>query len=130
MTLSTASGATRVLEIAHVLFMDIVAYSRMTMEEQEQVLRQLQEVVRNTSEFARAYGSDQIISLPTGDGMALVFFTDPEAPARCAVELNRAVRKEPALKIRMGIHSGPVYRVADINANRNVAGAGSTSHSG
>ena len=110
--------------------MDIVAYSRMTMEEQEQVLRQLQEAVRNTSEFARAYGSDQIISLPTGDGMALVFFTDPEAPARCAVELNRAVRKEPALKIRMGIHSGPVYRVADINANRNVAGARSTSHSG
>ena len=112
------------LEIAHVLFMDIIAYSKLPMDEQQKVLRQLQESVRGTEEFARAQAKDELIRLPTGDGMALVFFTDPEAPVRCALELSHTLRDHPEIPLRMGIHSGPVYRVADINANRNVAGGG------
>ena len=124
MLTSTDSASIRVLEIAHVLFMDIVAYSRMSLEEQEQTQCRLQEAVRATEDFARAQSANQLISLPTGDGMALVFFADAEAPARCALELSRVVGEDPALRLRLGIHSGPVYRVADINANRNVAGGG------
>ncbi|MFI5089317.1 MAG: adenylate/guanylate cyclase domain-containing protein [Terriglobales bacterium] len=112
------------LQIAHVLFVDVVSYSVMPMDKQEQTLRALQEAVRNTEEFVRARDSDQLISLPTGDGMALVFFNDAEAPAHCAVQLSRALQSQADIKVRMGIHSGPVYRVADINANRNVAGGG------
>jgi class 3 adenylate cyclase/tetratricopeptide (TPR) repeat protein len=111
-------------EMAHVLFLDIVAYSRLPMEQQAGVLSRLQELVRQTPEFPRAQKTHRLITLPTGDGMALVFFNDPEAPARCAVELAQAIRAEPGLELRMGIHTGPVYRVADINANRNVAGGG------
>lgn len=119
-----SSPSSRTLEMAHVLFMDIVAYSRMPMDQQEESLRHLQDQVRGTSEFSRAQASNQLIRLPTGDGMALVFFDDPEAPVRCAFELGRALRQEASFKLRMGIHTGPVYRVADINANRNVAGGG------
>jgi serine/threonine protein kinase/tetratricopeptide (TPR) repeat protein len=117
-------GSSRKLEMAHVLFTDIVAYSRMPMDQQEAALRYLQEKVRSTTEFIEAETSHQLIRLPTGDGMALVFFGDPEAPARCAVELSRALRNEPSFQLRMGVHTGPVYRVADINANLNVAGGG------
>ena len=112
------------LEIAHVLFADIVGYSKLPMDQQEQQLMKLQQTVRQTAEFARAQADDQLISLPTGDGMALVFFGDAEAPVRCAVEIWRSLRNQLALQLRMGIHTGPVYRVADINANRNVAGGG------
>ncbi|HZV60397.1 MAG TPA: protein kinase, partial [Candidatus Eremiobacteraceae bacterium] len=119
-----SSPSSRTLEMAHVLFMDIVAYSRMPMDQQEESLRHLQDKVRGTSEFIRAQASNQLIRLPTGDGMALVFFDDPEAPVRCAFELGRALRQEASFQLRMGIHTGPVYRVADINANRNVAGGG------
>jgi serine/threonine protein kinase/tetratricopeptide (TPR) repeat protein len=118
----TASGHT--LEMAHVLFTDIVAYSRLPMDQQQQVLLRLQEGVRATKEFARAEGSDQLIRLPTGDGMALVFFGDVEAPVRCALELDRILRRWPEMQLRMGIHTGPVYRVEDINAARNVAEGG------
>jgi eukaryotic-like serine/threonine-protein kinase len=111
-------------EIAHVLFMDIVAYSTLPTGKQQQLLEQLNRCVRNTPEFARASDEGQLIRLPTGDGMALVFFRDPEAPVRCALELSRALREHPEIKLRMGIHTGPVYRVADINANMNVAGGG------
>jgi len=104
--------------------MDIVAYSTLPMDYQQRLLTELQETVRHTPEFARAQAEDQLIRLPTGDGMALVFFHDPEAPARCALELGRSLRRNPDIKVRIGIHSGPVYRVADINANRNVAGGG------
>jgi tetratricopeptide (TPR) repeat protein/class 3 adenylate cyclase len=104
--------------------MDIVAYSTLPMDEQQKLLLQLQAVVRATSEFARAQASHQLIRLPTGDGMALVFFRDPEAAVRCALQLSRALHDHPEIKLRMGIHSGPVYRVADINANRNVSGGG------
>jgi serine/threonine protein kinase len=119
-----SSPTSRTLEMAHVLFMDIVAYSRMPMDQQEESLRHLQDKVRGTSEFTRAQASNQLIRLPTGDGMALVFFDDPEAPVRCAFELGRVLRQETSFQLRMGIHTGPVYRVADINANRNVAGGG------
>jgi tetratricopeptide (TPR) repeat protein len=112
------------LEIAHVLFIDIVAYSTLHTDQQHQVLHDLQEAVRSTSTFTRAQADDQLIRLPTGDGMALVFFRDPEAPVRCAMELTEILRRHAEIKLRMGIHTGPVYRVADINANRNVAGGG------
>jgi eukaryotic-like serine/threonine-protein kinase len=112
------------LEIAHVLFVDIVAYSALHMDRQQKLLHDLQEAVRNTPAFNRAQADDQLIRLPTGDGMALVFFRDPEAPVRCALELTKTLCNHPDIKLRMGIHTGPVYRVADINANRNVAGGG------
>jgi serine/threonine protein kinase/tetratricopeptide (TPR) repeat protein len=112
------------MEIAHVLFMDIVSYSTLPMDEQEHVLRELQETVRSNREFAAAQMEDRLTRLPTGDGMALVFFGDAEAPVRCALELARSVAEHRTLKVRMGINSGPVYRVADINSNHNVSGAG------
>jgi len=118
------SGHTPSLEMAYVLFMDIVAYSTLHTDQQQNVLNILQETVRNNAEFVRAQSEDQLIRLPTGDGMALVFFGDPQAPARCALELSRSLHEHPEIMLRMGIHSGPVYRVADINTNRNVAGGG------
>jgi tetratricopeptide (TPR) repeat protein/class 3 adenylate cyclase len=118
------SGSNRTLEIAHVLFMDIVAYSQLPMDEQTRLIEKLQQIVRNTTEFSRAQKRRQLLRLPTGDGMALVFFGDAEAPVRCALEIGRALREQPDLKLRMGIHTGPVQRVEDINANRNVAGGG------
>jgi serine/threonine protein kinase/tetratricopeptide (TPR) repeat protein len=122
--LAADSGSKRTLEVAHVLFTDIVGYSRLPLDQQEQQQRILQDSVLGTPEFSRAQASDQLICLPTGDGMALVFFGDAEAPVRCALECSRALRGHPEVQVRMGIHTGPVYRVADINANRNVAGGG------
>jgi len=104
--------------------MDVVGYSRLMIEEQELTLDELQKIVRELDEFRAASEEKRLIRLPTGDGMALVFFGDPEAPLRAAVELSRALRNHPTLKLRMGIHAGPVYRVEDINANKNVAGGG------
>src|SRR5262249_481287 len=94
------------------------------MDRQHQVLCDLQDAVRNTAAFASAKNADRLIRLPTGDGMALVFFDDPEAPVQCATDLARLLRPRTDIGLRMGIHTGPVYRVADINANRNVAGGG------
>ncbi len=110
--------------MAHVLFMDIVAYSKLPMERQSEILAELQQTVRNTNEFGQAKRSRQLLTLPTGDGMALVFFGDVEAPARCALKVGHIVNEHPYLKLRMGINTGPVQRVEDINANRNVAGGG------
>jgi serine/threonine protein kinase len=115
---------TQQLELAHVLFMDIVGYSLLPMSEQRGLLQRLQECVRGTREFDKAQTKDQIIPLPTGDGMALVFFGDPEAPLRCAVEISHRTRSAEGIRLRMGLHTGPVYRVADINFNRNVSGGG------
>jgi serine/threonine protein kinase/tetratricopeptide (TPR) repeat protein/TolB-like protein len=112
------------MEIAHVLCTDIVGYSSFPMDEQQKLLRRLQSIVRETQEFSRARSQDRLIPLPTGDGMTLVFFGEPESAARCALELGRKLRQVPELPLRMGLNSGPVYRVADINANRNVAGGG------
>ncbi len=118
-----ASQAPR-LEMAHVLFMDIVGYSKLPIDQQQLIVRDLKHAVRNTPQFASAHDTDQLIGLPTGDGMALVFFDNPESPVRCAVELAHALRDYPQIQLRMGVHSGPVYRIADINANRNVSGGG------
>ena len=112
------------LEIAHVLFTDIVGYSKLPMDQQTATLQRLNQIVRATGEFRRAEAGDQLIRLPTGDGMALVFFGDAESALRCAVEVSRALRAAPGLRLRMGVHAGPVYRVADINTNKNVAGGG------
>lgn len=118
------SGPRQPLEVAHVLFIDLVGYSLLPTDAQQRVLKQLQEAVRQTEEFQRAQGQGDLICLPTGDGMALVFFREPEAPVQCALELSKSLRKNPEIYLRMGIHSGPVYRMADINANLNVAGGG------
>jgi len=111
-------------EMAHVLFMDLVGYSRLPMDQQPKLQRELREIVRGAKEYQRAHDSGEMISLPTGDGMALVFFRHPVAPVQCAVEIARALKDHPEIKLRMGVHSGPVYRVADINTSRNVAGGG------
>ena len=111
-------------DTAHVLFMDIVAYSTLLIEEQAASVNELQETVRNTQEFKNAFNDDSLLCLHTGDGMALSFFGDPEAPVRCAAEISQALKSHPVLKLRMGLHSGLVQRVADINANMNIAGGG------
>jgi hypothetical protein len=104
--------------------MDIVAYSKMKMDQQSQRITQLGEIVRSTAEYQRAQSADQIVSLPTGDGMALVFFQNPVAPVECATQISRALKSYPEIKLRMGVHTGTVYRINDINTNRNVAGEG------
>ncbi|MBZ5609831.1 MAG: tetratricopeptide repeat protein [Acidobacteriia bacterium] len=111
------------LELAHVLYMDLVAFSTWPMEEQRQGLQELQKIVRNTSQMRAGEGDSNLIRLPTGDGMALVFFGDPVPCVECALEISAGLKNSP-LKLRMGIHTGPVYRVADINTNLNVAGGG------
>ncbi len=111
------------LETAHVLFMDIVGYTKLLIDQQTERLRKLQEIVLATDECKKASTKD-LIRLPTGDGMALVFFGDPEAPVRCAVEISRILKAQPGIELRMGVHSGLVYHIADINTNMNVAGGG------
>src|SRR5438477_9782400 len=112
------------LEIAHVLFIDVVGYSKLLVKQQSELLRELNEVVSGTNEFHEADSAEKLIRLPTGDGMALVFRTNPEAPAQCAMEIARALKSHPAIQLRMGIHSGPVNEVVDVNQRANIAGAG------
>src|SRR5580700_9481254 len=110
--------------MAHVLFIDTVGNSRLATDHQPEVVTRLQQLVQATDEFQRAHSGGDLVSLPTGDGMALVFFRSPEQPAGCAVDIARALRKDPFCKIRMGVHSGPVFLLQDINGARNVSGAG------
>src|SRR5215475_14601100 len=112
------------LEIAHVLFIDIVGYSKLSINEQRAVVDELTQIVRATEQFQKADASERLIKIATGDGMALVFYTSPEAPVRCAVELSRALKDHPQLRLRMGIHSGPVSGVIDVTGRPNLAGAG------
>jgi serine/threonine protein kinase len=112
------------LEMAYVLFMDIVGYSKLPMDLQTEYLRQLQEVVRSSSAFQQGQLDDRLIPLPTGDGMALAFFGDPLAAICCAFEVSEVLKGYPHIELRMGVNTGPVYRFADINANRNVVGGG------
>src|SRR4029434_7683570 len=112
------------LEIGHVLFIDLVGYSKLLVKQQGELLRELNEVVSGTNDFREADAAGKLIRLPTGDGMALVFRTDPEAPAQCAMEIARALKSHPAIQLRMGIHSGPISEVADVNQRQNIAGAG------
>src|SRR6184192_4707946 len=112
------------LEIAHVLFIDIVGYSKLSVKDQHAAVEQLNQIVRASEQFQRADSAGRLLKVATGDGMALVFYTNPEAPAQCAVEISRALKEEPRLQLRMGIHSGPVSSVVDVNERTNVAGAG------
>src|SRR5947208_5545834 len=118
-----STGDTR-LEIGHVLFIDVVGYSKLLVKPQSELLRELNEVVSGTNEFRQAESAGKLIRLPTGDGMALVFRTNPEAPVECAMEIARALKSHPAIQLRMGIHSGPVNEVVDVNQRANIAGAG------
>src|SRR5437667_8857938 len=112
------------LEIAHVLFIDIVGYSKLSINEQHASVDELNQIVRASQQFQRAEAANRLLKIPTGDGMALVFYTSPEAPAQCAVEISRALKEHPRLQLRMGIHSGPVGGVVDVNERANLAGAG------
>src|SRR6266487_4233920 len=121
--LAVTDSDTRI-EIGHVLFMDVVGYSKLLVDEQREIQEQLSQIVRSTQQVAAAEGAAKLIRLPTGDGMALVFFNSPEAPVYCAIDVAKKVREHPKLRLRMGIHSGPVNEVRDVNDRINVAGAG------
>ncbi len=95
------------LEIAHVLFIDIVRYSKLSINDQHAAIEELNRIVRASEQFQKAEAASRLLKIPTGDGMALVFYTSPEAPAQCAVEISRALKEHPRLQLRMGIHSGP-----------------------
>src|SRR5437762_8621703 len=112
------------LEIAHVLFIDIVGYSKLSINDQNRAVEELNQVVRASEQFQLAEAAGRLLKIATGDGMALVFYTSPEAPAQCAVEIGRALKEHPRLQLRMGIHSGPVSGVIDVNNRPNLAGAG------
>src|SRR5213592_905796 len=118
------------LEIGHVLFIDIVSYSKLLITEQSEQLQTLKEIVRGTEQFRLAEAEGKLLRLPTGDGGALVFRTSPEAPVLCALEITKELQKDPGsrekpqLRLRMGIHSGPVNEVTDLNEQANIAGAG------
>jgi TolB-like protein/Tfp pilus assembly protein PilF len=122
--MSTSAGAGVRLEIGHVLFMDLVGYSKLLLDDQRELLERLTEIVRNTEQVRAAEATEKLIRLPAGDGMALVFFNSPEAPVQCAIEVAEKLKQHPELKLRMGIHSGPVNEVRDVNGRANVAGAG------
>src|ERR1700731_751176 len=111
-------------EIGHVLFIDIVGYSKLLINEQSEQIRKLKEIVRGTEQVRIAEAEGKLLRLPTGDGGALVFRTTLEAPVLCSIEIAKELRKNPELKVRMGIHSGPVNEVTDLNAQANIAGAG------
>src|SRR3954449_13355623 len=111
------------LEIVHVLFLDIVGYSKRLTDEQQALIDQLNELVRGSATFQNAEAADRLIKIPTGDGMALIFYNSPEQPVNCAREISRAL-KDSSLPVRMGVHSGPVSAVTDLNDRVNAAGIG------
>ncbi|MEO6969384.1 MAG: adenylate/guanylate cyclase domain-containing protein, partial [Chthoniobacterales bacterium] len=111
-------------EIGHVLFIDIVGYSKLLINEQTELLEHLKGMVRGSEQVRSAEAEGKLIRLATGDGLALVFRNSPEAPAQCALELSRADKQHPELQLRMGIHSGPINEVTDVNERANVTGAG------
>ncbi len=111
------------LEIGHVLFIDLVGYSKLLIEEQKERLGQLTEIVLATAQVREA-PNEQLVRLPTGDGMALVFRNSAEEPARCALEIAQALKEHPEIRVRMGMHSGPVSEVTDVSGRSNIAGAG------
>src|SRR5215469_12613614 len=112
------------LDIAHVLFIDIVGYSKLLISEQSEQLQKLKEIVWGTEQFRQAQAEGKLLRLATGDGGALVFRNSPEAPVLCAMEIAKALKNYPELHVRMGIHSGPVNEIADLNEQANIAGAG------
>src|SRR5215467_8360161 len=112
------------LELAHVLFIDIVGYSKLLISEQRAFLETLNQIVRGTEQFRKAEAEGRLLKVPAGDGMALVFYTSPEAPVECALEIARADIEHTELELRMGVHTGPVSGVIDVNERANVTGAG------
>src|SRR4029079_7378407 len=112
------------LEIGHVLFIDIVGYSKLLITEQSDQMQTLRQIVRDTEQFKKAEAEGKLLRLPTGAGGALVFRNNPEAPVVCALEISKALKSHPELRVRMGIHSGPVNEITDLNEQANIAGAG------
>src|SRR3954468_15758485 len=112
------------LEIGHVLFIDIVGYSKLLITEQSDQIQTLKEIVRGTEQVRLAEAEGKLLRLPTGDGGALVFRNNLEAPVLCALEVSKALKSHPEIRVRMGVHSGPVNAVTDLNEQSNVAGAG------
>src|SRR5207249_9667811 len=112
------------LEIAHILFIDIVGYSKLSSNDQHATVEELNQIVRASEQSQKAEAAGRLIKIPTGDGMALVFYTSPEAPAQCAIEISRALKEHPRLQVRMGVHTGPVSGMIDVNGHANLAGAG------
>src|SRR3954464_1382566 len=112
------------LEIGHVLFVDVVGYSKLLINQQRDLQERLTEIVRGTEAFRAAESSGRLVRLPLGDGMALVFLDSPEAPLRCAIEIQRALKNQPDMQLRMGINSGPINQIRDVNDRTNIAGAG------
>src|SRR6059058_870744 len=112
------------LEIAHVLFIDVVGYSKLSINEQHAAIEELNQIVRASEQFQRAEAAGRLLKIPTGDSMALVFYKSPEEPVKCALEISRALKEHPRLQLRMGVHSGPVSGVIDVNGQANLAGAG------
>src|ERR1700726_3899660 len=122
MSAETASNLK--FDIGHVLFIDIVGYSKLLINEQSDQLQKLKKIVRGTEQFGLAEAEGKLLRLPTGDGGALVFRNSPEAPVLCAMEIAKALKSHPELQVRMGIHSGPVNEISDLNEQANIAGAG------
>src|SRR5256886_9982292 len=112
------------LEVVHVLFLDIVGYSKQLTHQQQTLIDQLNQVVRSSEEFQNAEAAGRLIKIPTGDGMALVFYKSPAQPVECALEISHALKTYPELRVRMGVHSGPVSAVTDLNDRTNAAGIG------
>src|SRR5438477_1199454 len=112
------------LEIGHVLFIDVVGYSQLLITQQSEHLETLRKIVRGTAQFQAAEAEGKLLRVPTGDGGALVFRTTPEVPVLCALEISKELKKHPELRVRMGIHSGPVNAITDLNEQANIAGAG------
>src|SRR5205807_4904193 len=110
--------------IGYVLFIDIIGYSKLLITEQSELLRKLTALVRETDQFQVADAEGKLIRIPTGDGMALVFRNSPEAPAQCALDLSKRLKAYPELQVRMGVHSGQVNEVVDVNERTNITGAG------
>src|SRR5437870_11818645 len=122
MSAETASNLK--FEIGHVLFIDIAGYSKLLINEQSEQIQNLKAIVRGTEQVRLAEAEGKVLRLPTGDGGALVFRTSPEAPVLCALEISKELKKHPELQVRMGIHSGPVNEVTDLDEQANIAGAG------
>src|SRR5678815_4305146 len=118
------SSADVKFEIGHVLFIDLVGYSKLLITEQSDQLQTLRQIVRSTEQFKKAEAEGKLLRLPTGDGGALVFRNNPEAPVLCALEISKALKSHSEIKVRMGIHSGPVNEITDLNEQANIAGAG------
>src|SRR5215467_3483589 len=122
--MASASPADVKFEIGHVLFIDLVGYSKLLITEQSEQMHMWREIVRGTEQFRLAEAEGKLLRLPTGDGGALVFRTSSEVPVLCALEISKELKTHPELRVRMGIHSGPVNEITDLNEQANIAGAG------